>query len=205
MSGQIIIACGSFKWELTKVLDELSFEGRVVYIPAILHLRPNFLRDEFERVLEEEYHGDNDIFVVYGKCFIGIQELCEKKGAKLVQGEHCFQMFLGEEYCRIINEEPGTYFFTHHLAENFKELCIEGLKFDRYPKLKKLMFGHYKKALFIDTRGEGLTRDAKNAASCLGLPLGYSHTGIKNLREALIRAGDVGDNKVSHFRLTRTI
>ncbi len=189
MSAQIIIACESFRWELTRVLNELGFGGRVVYVPAILHLRPNLLREKLENVLEEECHGDNDIFVVYGKCFIGIDELCERKGARLVQGEHCFQMFLGEEYCRIIKEEPGTYFLTTHLAENFDELCIAGLGLDRYPKLKKLMFGHYKKAVFIDTRSEGITQSVKNAASYLDLPLGYSHGGIKKIRDTLVTAG----------------
>ncbi len=189
MSAQIIIACESFRWELTRVLNELGFGGRVVYVPAILHLRPNLLREKLENVLEKESHGDNDLFVVYGKCFIGIDELCERKGARLVQGEHCFQMFLGEEYCRIIKEEPGTYFLTTHLAENFDELCIAGLGLDRYPKLKKLMFGHYKKAVFIDTRSEGITQSVKNAASYLDLPLGYSHGGIKKIRDTLVTAG----------------
>ena len=186
MGGQIIIACEALKWELTRVLNELGFKGRVVYIPAILHLRPKLLREELEKVLEGECHGDNDIFVVYGKCFVGIDELCKRKGAELIQGEHCFQMFLGEEYCRIIKEEPGTYFLTPHLAENFDELCIAGLGLDRYPKLKKLMFGHYKKAVFIDSRSEGITQSAKNAASYLGLPLEYSHAGIEKIRDALV-------------------
>jgi hypothetical protein len=80
-------------------------------------------------------------------------------------------MFLGEEYFRLLEEEPGTYFLHRFLSENFESLCIHGLGLDRFPKFKKAVFGHYKRAIYIDLKREGITREAEKAAACIGVPV----------------------------------
>ena len=189
MKNQVLIACSALRKELDQALGEMSHQGRVVYIEAGLHLRPSLLEKELVQTLEREGRTHDRIIVVYGKCFPKIDRLCQEKGAIRTPGEHCFHIFLGDRFHDLIQEEPGTYFLNKHLSDNFDELCIQGLGLDRFPKLKKVMFGNYKRAIYIETLKEGLPDQAVQVAEYLELPVTSISTGIEALKKALQTAG----------------
>ncbi|MEE4241422.1 MAG: DUF1638 domain-containing protein [Desulfopila sp.] len=167
----MIIACSALKSQLDKILDNLDHKVTVKYLEAGLHLRPQLLQKELSRTIKSASKNSQDIKVVYGKCCPDIDEVCNRYGARRTKIENCYELYLGDRYSSLIQEEPGTYFLDAFLATNFTELVIKQLAMDRNPKLKSMFFSHYKRLVYIDITGAGLTAEAKFVAEFLELPV----------------------------------
>lgn len=183
----VILACKSFKDELDKLLSELSFKGRVIYINIDkLHHSPKRLKEELIRLLDSVDKAVDEVVVIFGRrCVPEIEAICEQRGAQLMESENCYHIFLGEEYFRLLEEEPGTYFLDRFQSENFESLCIYELGLDRFPEFKDAIFGHYKRAIYIDLRHEGITREAENAAAYIGVPVQVANGDRAMLKKVL--------------------
>ncbi|MCB1852665.1 MAG: DUF1638 domain-containing protein, partial [Gammaproteobacteria bacterium] len=127
----------------------------------------------------------------YGDCGTGgrLDALLEREGVERIPGPHCYQFFAGhEQFERFSEAEIGTFYLTDFLVRHFDRLVIRGLKLDQKPELQPLLFGHYRKLLYLaQTEDEDLQRRAQAAARRLGLDYAYHYTGSGGLNHSLQR------------------
>lgn len=184
----LLLACGSLRRELEEVLRRRRWEVEVEYLPPELHLSPQELAQALSRRLEEVQGRYQRVLVVYGRCAPGLDEVLERYGAERLPGEHCYEVFAGEYFLPLLREEPGTYFLTDFLCQNFRRV-IRGLGLDRYPQLRQVFFRNYTRVVYLDTGTHGhLEEKAKEIASYLGLPLVMVKVGVGGLEKRLAQA-----------------
>ena len=84
-----------------------------------------------------------------------------------------------------------SFFLTDYLARHFDKLIWAGMGLDRHPELLPMIFGNYKKIVYIaQTRDEELARRAMAAARRLGLGYEYRYVGYGELlSDIAARAG----------------
>jgi len=85
-------------------------------------------------------------------------------------------------------DEPATFYLTDFLARHFEALVVRGLGLDRHPQLKPMMFGNYRRLVYLaQTDDAALDRRAEDAAAYLGLAYERRRTGYGDLRPSLER------------------
>ncbi|MFQ5601364.1 MAG: glutamate ligase domain-containing protein, partial [Candidatus Krumholzibacteriia bacterium] len=85
---------------------------------------------------------------------------------------HCYEVFAGDAYAKLVAAEPGTFFLTDFLARRFERLVFQGLGLDRFPRLRKTYFGRYRKMVYLaQTKSPALEEKARSAADSVGLEL----------------------------------
>jgi hypothetical protein len=83
-------------------------------------------------------------------------------------------------------DEPATFYLTDFLARHFDALVIRGLGLDRHPQLLPMMFGNYRRLVYLaQTDDADLDRRAEGAAAYLGLTYERRRTGYGDLRLSL--------------------
>ncbi|MBW2076969.1 MAG: DUF1638 domain-containing protein [Deltaproteobacteria bacterium] len=69
------------------------------------------------------------VVCLYGECFPGIDEFCERRGIIRAPVLYCYEMLLGsEQFHGIMDETAGTYFLERELIVKFDEYCVEPLE-----------------------------------------------------------------------------
>jgi hypothetical protein len=128
------------------------------------------------------------VVVVYGDCGTAgaLDPILDRHGAVRVQGPHCYEMFAGQEFDRISEERPGTFFLTDWLVRNFERAVVRGLGIDRYPELKPVYFQHYTDLLYLaQAPDDRLQLKAQEIAAYLQLPLEVRLVGMGQLETRL--------------------
>jgi len=102
-------------------------------------------------------------------------------------GAHCYEFFAGaDEFARLHDEEPGTFYLTDFLAKHFRPLVWEGLGLDRHPQLRDDYFGAYRRVVLLSQAGDdAVLAAAAEAAAMLGLPLERRATGLGWFADAI--------------------
>jgi hypothetical protein len=187
-----VIACGAIAREILAVtrlngLDHIDLRC----LPAILHCYPQKIVPELERAVSEaRAKGFEKIFIGYADCGTGggIDILCEREGITRLSGPHCYSFFTGNETFESRSDEDFTSFFlTDFLARQFESFVIEPLGLDRYPELKDMYFGNYRKVVYLSQEEDPqLQKKAKQAADYLGLEFEYRFTGYGDLGQELL-------------------
>jgi hypothetical protein len=168
---KVIIACSALRVQLENTLADMKVQAQTTYLEAGLHLRPQLLKEELIKAITLAYGQGAETKIVYGNCCPEIDQVCNRYGARRINAENCYQLYLGDLYSNLIREQPGTYFLDHFLAENFENLVVKQLGMARHPKLKSILFKHYKRLIYIDVSGSGLTPEARSIADYLALPI----------------------------------
>ena len=76
------------------------------------------------------------------------------------------------------------------MARFFDRLIVEGFKLDKHPEMRDLIFGSYKRVVYLaQTEDPELLAAAQAAADRLGLELVVRYTGYGNLTTFLKKAG----------------
>ena len=188
--GPLILACGALARELQAVIEANGLDGvDIEYIPARLHNTPDKITPEVERRLIEA--GDRPVFVAYGDCGTGghLDAMLARHGVERIPGAHCYQFFGGELFDRLQAAEPGTFYLTDYLTRHFDRLVWQGLGLDRHPKLRDLVFGNYRRLVYLAQVGdEELVRKASEAAERLGLEFEHHVVGMGGLEDAVVAA-----------------
>ncbi|RME48887.1 MAG: DUF1638 domain-containing protein [Caldilineae bacterium] len=135
------------------------------------------------------------LIVVYGDCGSGgaLDTVLARYGVERVAGPHCYEMYGGESYHSLMEEEPGTFFLTDFLVRTFRGTVIKGLGLDRYPELRDDYFRNYRRIVYLaQNPTPDLRQRAIAIAASLGLPLEVRITGYGLLesRLAALMAGD---------------
>lgn len=183
----VVIGCGALARELLAILRPVP-GVELVCLPASLHNRPeriaDAVRDRIARV--REVHGpDTRVVVGYADCGTGgmLDAKLDGTGIERLPGAHCYEIYAGSAaFEALADEEPGTFYLTDFLARQFDTLVWRGLKLDRHPQLLPIMFGNYRRLVYLaQTDDAGLDATARDAAARLGLAYERRFTGIGGL------------------------
>ncbi len=183
----VMVACAALGKELREIIEHHGWDVDLRVINARLHNRPQLITGAVAEKLAETREGYDRQVVVYGHCGASdLDSLLKETGAVRPLGPHCYEMFGGEEFVRLMEEEPGTFFLTDFLVKSWKNLVVQGLSLDRHPDLKEMLFGNYRRvAYLIQVEEEKLLAKAQEIADWLELPLITRVVGYGHLEERL--------------------
>jgi uncharacterized protein DUF1638 len=185
----LFIACGALAREVIAIRDKYEWDAKILALPSLLHNTPNRIPDAVVRKIEE-YRADYEhIVIVYGDCGTGgmLDTRLDEMGIERIAGPHCFEMYAGDEFDSIMEEELGTFFLTDYLTQSFDHLVYEGLGLDRFPELHEIYFGNYRRIVYLQQREDPLLiAKAKEAAEMLNLPLEIRHSAYGALESRLL-------------------
>ncbi|HEY7381763.1 MAG TPA: DUF1638 domain-containing protein [Gaiella sp.] len=192
----LVIACGAIAREVLEVIRLNGWTHVTVRcLPGKLHSRPELIAPAVDRKLREAA-GFDRVFVAYADCGTGgaLDLVLDEHGVERLPGAHCYGFFAGNETWEAMHDaQPATFYLTDFLARHFEALVVRGLKLDRHPELKPLMFGNYRRVLYLaQTDDPELLSRAREAAAYLGLPLERRRTGYGDLVTSLQRFVDGG-------------
>ena len=90
-----------------------------------------------------------------------------------------------------MEEELGSFFLTDYLARHFERLIVKDMGLDRHPDLLGMMFGHYKRVVYLaQTDDPVLDAKARAAAERLGLAYERRFTGYGELADFMAQAAE---------------
>jgi len=168
-----IIACGTFRAALeTLKLEERYPDVHVTFLSSNLHVWPDKLKRRLSREVRKAQRNNERVLCLYGECFPGIDEFCERRGIIRAPVLHCYEMLLGsEQFHGIMDETAGTYFLERELIVNFEEYCVEPLElYDA--EMRGSYFKHYKRVLYVRQPSDlDLVPRARELAQFLNLSL----------------------------------
>ena len=188
----LVLACGAIARE---VLAVISLNGwrhvDVRCLPAKLHSTPDRIPAAVDAKLTELAGRYERVFVAYADCGTGgaLDPVLERHGVERLPGAHCYGFLAGNDaWDAMHEEEPATFYLTDFLARHFDALVVRGLRLDTHPELLPLMFGNYRRLVYLaQTDDRALDRRAEDAAAFLGLEYERVRTGYGELVPALTR------------------
>ena len=186
----LIIACGAVAREINAVARSNGWQHiKISQIPAELHNQPERIPAAVEKRLQD-FSGEFDhVFIGFADCGTGgrLDKVIDKYGISRLKGDHCYEFFAGSEaFAQLAEAELGTFYLTDYLAKHFEPLIMEGMGLRKNPKLIPLMFGHYKKMVYLaqdDSRK--LDHFAEDAAKALDLEYEKIVTGYGQMADEL--------------------
>lgn len=191
--GVLIIACGAVARETNAVLKLNGLDDvTLTCLPPELHNRPERIPDAVRAKIHEARGRYRKLFVAYGDCGTGgqLDRVLAEEQVERIEGAHCYEFFTGgPEFEALSDDEPGTFYLTDFLAQQFDRLVWRGLGLDRHPQLKEIYFGNYRRLVYLSQRRDaGLESRARQAAERLGLEYLHRHTGYDNLQRIILKA-----------------
>ena len=181
MKKTALLICGALGKEVKAIVDGHGWEVDVYGVPAMHHFYPRKIVEAVERRLAELAPRYGQVVVVYGDCGTAgaLEPILARYGSVQLRGPHCYEMFAGADFDRIVDERPATFFLTDWLVRNFERAVVRGLGIDRYPELKAEYFRNYTDLLYLaQFPDERLLGKAREIAEYLGLPLEVRLTGL---------------------------
>jgi hypothetical protein len=183
------ILCGALAREVLDIVDKHQWDVDLVGVPALDHMYPERIAPDVEKRLLELKEQYDRVIVVFGDCGSRgeLDKVLARYGIERVDGPHCYEMYGGQQFEELMQEEPGTFFLTDFLVRGFRGLVIKGLGLDRYPQLKEDYFHNYKRVVYlVQNEDPELLQRAEKVANYLELPLEVRQTGYNLLEERLV-------------------
>ena len=179
-----VIACGALALHVKAIARRRGWPVDVHPLPPELHNRPELIAPAVAE-LADELDGEYErVVVAYADC--GSRGAVDRTGLPRLAGDHCYDVFAGEEVRAAMEEEPGTYFLTDFLARTFDRTVWRSLGLDRHPELRDDYFRHYRRVVYLAQRPTPeLRAAAAHAAAKLGLPLEERPAGEGGLERRL--------------------
>ena len=182
----LLIACGALAKEILALIAVNGWDHMAVTcLPAIWHNTPAKIPEGVRRKIRENRDRYDRILVLYGDCGTGgaLDAVLAEEVVERIEGPHCYEFFATPaEFAALTEEELGTFYLTDYLARHFDRLIYEGFGLDRHPELRELMFGNYRRLVYLaQTEDAGLQARAQAAAARLGLAYEFRLTGYGDL------------------------
>jgi hypothetical protein len=186
----LLICCGAIANEIVTLVRENGWDHmRIRCLPAHLHQTPERIPQAVRGLIEAGRAWADTILVLYADCGTGgrLDQVLAEEGVERIDGTHCYEVYTGlDSYAELLKAEPGSFFLTDFLARHFERLVVKGLGIDRYPKLRDMYFGKYRKVVYLaQTRDPELRAKAEAVAANLGLAFETRYTGYGGYREFL--------------------
>jgi len=191
----LLICCGAIAREVLAVIKDNGWDHMDVQcLPAKLHNDPGQLPEGVRAKIKEGRETHDKVMVLYSDCGTGggIERVLAEEKVESIGGSHCYEIFAGSEvFHKMMADEPGTFFVTDFLARSFEALVFKGLGLDRFPKLRNVYFGKYKKLVYLAQTENADTRArAEAAAEMIGLDFEMRFTGYGGFANFI--AGEAG-------------
>ena len=196
MGRLLVIGCGALAEELSALKRANQWIALdIKCLDAALHNRPERIADRLESVLAQHHAEYTNILIAYADCGTGgaVDRVAQQFNAQRLPGAHCYEFYATSPvFAALAEAEPGTFYLTDFLVRNFDRLVIEEMKLDEHPELEEMLFGRYRKVVYL-AQGDSseLLHQAERAATRLKLPLEVVITGYgllaKTVEEEVIR------------------
>lgn len=196
MGRLLVIGCGALAEELSALKRANQWTALdIKCLDAALHNRPERIADRLESVLAQ-YHAEyTNILIAYADCGTGgaVDGVARQFNAQRLPGAHCYEFYATSPvFEALADAEPGTFYLTDFLVRHFDRLVIEEMKLDEHPELEEMLFGRYRKVVYLaQVDSSELLDEAERAATRLKLPLEVVTTGYgllaKTVEEEVIR------------------
>ena len=183
------ILCGALAREVMAIIDRHGWEVDLVGVPAIDHMHPERIAPDVEKRFQELRAEYDRIFVLFGDCGSrgALDQLLERYGLERIDGPHCYEMYAGQGFHDLMDEEPGTFFLTDFLVRGFRGTILKGLGLDRFPELRDDYFGNYRRLVYLVQKEDPeLAEKARHISQELGLTLEIRYTGYGLLEQRLV-------------------
>ncbi|MGB0322926.1 MAG: DUF1638 domain-containing protein [Luminiphilus sp.] len=196
MGRLLVIGCGALAEELSALKRANQWTALdIKCLDAALHNRPERIADRLESVLAQHHGEYTNILIAYADCGTGgaVDRVARQFNAQRLPGAHCYEFYATSPVFEALAEaEPGTFYLTDFLARHFDRLVIEEMKLDEHPELEEMLFGRYRKVVYLaQVDSSELLDQAERAAMRLKLPLEVVTTGYgllaKTVEEEVIR------------------
>ncbi|RME08488.1 MAG: DUF1638 domain-containing protein [Anaerolineae bacterium] len=185
-----LIVCGALGREISQMVAAYGWDARVIGIPAIDHAFPERIAPHVEERILAWRERCERLIVVFGDCGTrGALDALLKRYPDIerIPGPHCYEMYAGESFATLMEEEPGTFFLTDFMVRTFDGLILKSMGLDRYPDLKDEYFRNYRRVVFLTQSNLPPYRQkARQIAAYLGLPLEIRPTGWGELEKRLV-------------------
>jgi hypothetical protein len=195
----LVIGCGALASELVELTRRAGLPAMdLTCLPASLHNRPEQIPARVAaRIRRARRDGYDRIFVAYADCGTGglLDPVLAAEGVARLEGAHCYEVYAGRAaFATLHDKEPGTFYLTDYLVQNFERLVVRGLGIDRHPELLPIYFGNYRRLVYLaQVEDAGLTAGAQAAARRLGLAFERRFVGLGELGDAVRRFAASGD------------
>ena len=196
MGRLLVIGCGALAAELSALKRANQWTALdIKCLDAALHNRPERIADRLESVLAQHHAEYTNILIAYADCGTGgaVDRVAQQFNAQRLPGAHCYEFYATSPvFAALAEAEPGTFYLTDFLVRHFDRLVIEEMKLDEHPELEEMLFGRYRKVVYL-AQGDSseLLHQAERAATRLKLPLEVVITGYgllaKTVEEEVIR------------------
>ena len=196
MGRLLVIGCGALAEELSALKRANQWTALdIKCLDAALHNRPERIADRLESVLAQHHAEYTNILIAYADCGTGgaVDRVAQQFNAQRLPGAHCYEFYATSPvFAALAEAEPGTFYLTDFLVRHFDRLVIEEMKLDEHPELEEMLFGRYRKVVYL-AQGDSseLLDRAERAAMRLKLPLKVVTTGYgllaKTVEEEFIR------------------
>ena len=202
----LVIACGALAREIDALKRLHGWHHLTMRcLDARLHNHPDRIPERLQQVLAENAGRYEHVFVAYADCGTAgaIDRVIAAAGAERLPGAHCYEFFAGAaRFAELAAAEPGTFYLTDFLARNFDKLVLRPLKLDVHPQLRDVVFGNYRRLVYLSQRHDaGLLRSAESAAARLGLEFQHVHCGYGDLERGLLTVGSGQQHGQENTRL----
>lgn len=188
MSTAFII-CGALGREVLAIIEKHGWDAAVFGVSAVDHVFPERIAPDVEKRYLEIREQFARVIVVFGDCGSrgALDALLQKYDLERLAGPHCYEMYGGDLFQALMDEEPGTFFLTDFLVRGFRGTILKSLGLDRFPQLKEEYFRNYKRIVYLAQLPDPeLVAQAQAAADYLGLPLVVRETGLGELERRLV-------------------
>ena len=190
MGRLLVIGCGALAEELSMLKRANQWTALdIKCLDAALHNRPEQIADRLESLLARHHPDYDNILIAYADCGTGgaVDRVAQRFNAQRLPGAHCYEFYATSPvFAALAEAEPGTFYLTDFLVRHFDRLVIEEMKLDQHPELEEMLFGHYRKVVYLAQVDDSeLRSEAQRAANRLKLPLKVVTTGYGLLASAL--------------------
>ena len=194
----LLLACGALAREILQIKSQAGLEHvDLTCLPAKLHNRPDGIPDAVEAAVKKHRATYDRMFVVYADCGTGgrLERLCSELGVEMMAGPHCYAFYDGQEaFAARDDGEISAFYLTDFLVRQFDTLIWKGLKLDRHPELRDMIFGNYTTLIYqAQTNDPLLDEKARIAANKLCLEYKRRFTGYGELADFVRSAGTQSD------------
>lgn len=196
----IIISCNTLRAELDQTIEKLRVEHPVLYLESGLHLDPELLRQELQKILDRLSNVDQ-VLLAMGFCGNAAVGLTAGDYRLIVpKADDCLTLLLGSmDKRKSVQREKSTYFLSKGWLDMFDE--VEKTMLDEYQRMEKkygkeradkifrLSYRHYQRLGVIDTgtfQIENMMEEAKPIAELMDLKEVETIEGTMNFMESLL-------------------
>jgi hypothetical protein len=186
----LLVCCGALAREVVAMVEGNGWDHMTVQcLPAHLHNAPDRIPEAVRDRIRAGRGQFDRFLVLFSDCGTGgqLDRVLDEEGVERIGGTHCYEVFAGvTNYAAMMKEEPGSFFLTDFLVRHFDRLILQGMGIERFPRLRNIYFGKYKKVVYLaQTENPELVAKAEAAAARLGLEFEMRFTGYGDFERFL--------------------